>query len=130
MKTKYTSKMAPESQNFMDQFPRDIQPKSYGNWALGFDWVYLVGGRSGLAIYARHYVKEPVKAIVVRMKNAMAFAEKNRIPARAFGKFMAEAMSGEWDFDEQKVCDFCGEYAIIQGGQCTECGHMIGKEIA
>lgn len=69
--------------------------KSFGNWALGYAWVTLTLGSSnttGLAIYARHRAKEPVKRVVANIKDAMIFLEKNRVPARAAGKLLAEAM--------------------------------------
>lgn len=119
MTTKATSETAPESQNFMDQFPETIIAKSYGNWVLGFDWLCVTPtgsdtGHSALAIYARLHVKDPVKTIVVRMKDAVAFAVANRIPARVFGKFMSDFTDGEWGFDLDNPAKDLGGFKVGQ----------------
>lgn len=70
--------------------------KSFGNWSLGYSWVNVSIGTAtttGLALYARFRANDPHKRIVASIKDAMTFLQKHKVPPKAAGKLMAEAMS-------------------------------------
>jgi hypothetical protein len=75
----------------------DVLVKDYGrNWALGFEWldVTLGGSRpmTGLSFYIKRKGQARQIYLCFSIREAVAFAERCKLPPKLFGRFMNDAV--------------------------------------
>jgi hypothetical protein len=87
-----------------EQEPLPFNPrvKNYGHgwtWTLGFEWLDVtLGGAgpvTGLGLYIQHNGRknlQPQSYLCFTIKEAIAFAQRCKLPPKIFGRFMNEVI--------------------------------------